>query len=244
MTMRALIVLLAVLNLGVTAWWLSRPDAAPVAASEEAPSGIARLQLVSERPDLRPPPGAGEPQGVAAVDNNTADRSATDGSAVESSARATPPAERCYSLGPFDDPAAMAAAQSALRPLALRLRARTAQRDSGRGWRVFLPAAADRAGAEAAAARLRAAGFTDLLIVADGAEANSVALGRFSTETRARQHAQTLVSAGFEARAEPLGEARSTGWIDLAAAADFDAAAARRASRAAEARGIDCASIR
>ena len=231
MTMRALIVLLAVLNLGVTAWWLSRPDAAPVVANEDAPSGIARLQLMSERPDLRPPPGTGEPQ-RAAVESG------------ESSASAATPVERCYSVGPFNDPAVMAAAQNALRPLALRLRARTVQRDSGRGWRVFLPAAADRAGAEAAAARLRAAGFTDLLIVADGAEANSVALGRFSTETRARQHAQTLVAAGFEARAEALGEARSTGWIDLAAAADFEAAAARRASRAAEARGIDCASVR
>lgn len=232
MTMRALIVLLAVLNLGVTAWWLFRPDAAPVAVGEDAPSGVARLQLVSERPDLRPSPGAGELQRVAAVESG------------ESSASAATPVERCYSLGPFNDPAVMAAAQNALRPLALRLRARTVQRDSGRGWRVFLPAAADRAGAEAAAARLRAAGFTDLLIVADGAEANSVALGRFSTETRARQHAQALVAAGFEARAEALGEARSTGWIDLAAAADFEAAAARRASRAAEARGIDCASVR
>jgi hypothetical protein len=205
-----------------------------VAANEDAPSGIARLQLVSERPDLRPPPDAVQPRPAAAVEGGTDD----------DSARAAPPVERCYSLGPFNDPAVMAAAQNALRPLTLRLRARTAQRDSGRGWRVFLPAAADRAGAETAAARLRAAGFTDLLIVADGAEANSVALGRFSTETRARQHAQALGAAGFEARAEPLGETRSTGWVDIAAAADFDAAAARRSSGAAEARGIDCATVR
>lgn len=229
MTMRALIVLLAVLNLGVTAWWLFRPDAAPVATVDDAPSGIARLQLVSERPDLQPPANAAPPPPAVAVD--TAATIAT-------------PAERCYSIGPFSDPAAMAAAQGALRPAALRLRTRTVQRDSGRGWRVFLPAAPDRATADAAAARLRAAGFTDLLIVADGAEANSVALGRFSTEARARQHAQTLVAAGFQARAESLGEARNSGWIDVAAKADFDAAAARRSSGVAEARSIDCATIR
>ena len=164
--------------------------------------------------------------------------------AADTAAPAATPAERCYSIGPFSDPAAMAAAQNALRPVAQRLRTRTAQRDSGRGWRVFLPAAADRASADATAVRLRAAGFTDLLIVADGAEANSVALGRFSTEARARQHAQALVAAGFAARAEPLGEARSSGWIDVAAAADFDAAAARRSSRAAEVRSIDCAAVR
>lgn len=229
MTMRALIVLLAVLNLGVTAWWLFRPDAAPVATVDDAPSGIARLQLVSERPDLQPPANAAPPPPAVAAGI---------------AAPAATPVERCYSIGPFSDPAAMAAAQNALRPVALRLRTRTAQRDSGRGWRVFLPAAPDRATADAAAGRLRAAGFTDLLIVADGAEANSVALGRFSTEARARQHAQALVAAGFAARAEPLGEARSSGWIDVAAAADFDAAAARRSSGAAEARSIDCASVR
>lgn len=230
MTMRALIVLLAVLNLGVTAWWLFRPDAAPVATVDDAPSGIARLQLVSERPDLQPPANAAPPPPTVAAE-------------IAAAPTATP-AERCYSIGPFSDPAAMAAAQNALRAGALRLRTRTARRDSGRGWRVFLPAASDRATADAAAARLRAAGFTDLLIVADGAEANSVALGRFSTEARARQHAQALVAAGFAARAEPLGEARSSGWIDVAVAADFDAAAARRSSGAAEARSIDCASVR
>lgn len=229
MTMRALIVLLAVLNLGVTAWWLFRPDAAPVATVDDAPSGIAQLQLVSERPDLQPSANAAPPPSAAVAD--TAAPIAT-------------PAERCYSLGPFGDPAAMAAAQNALRPVVLRLRTRTAQRDSGRGWRVFLPAAPDRATADAAAERLRAAGFNDLLVVAEGAEANSVALGRFSTEARARQHTQALVAAGFAARAEPLGEARSSGWVDIAAAADFDAAAARRSSGAAEARSIDCAAVR
>jgi hypothetical protein len=229
MTTRALIVLLAVLNLGVTAWWLFRPDAAPVATVDDAPSGIAQLQLVSERPDLQPPANAAPPPPAEAADT---------------AAPIAAPAERCYSLGPFSDPAAMAAAQNALRPVVLRLRTRTAQRDSGRGWRVFLPAAPDRATADAAADRLRAAGFNDLLVVAEGAEANSVALGRFSTEARARQHAQTLVAAGFAARAEPLGEARSSGWIDLAAKADFDAAAARRSSGAAEARSIDCAAVR
>lgn len=229
MTMRALIVLLAVLNLGVTAWWLFRPDAAPVATVDDAPSGIAQLQLISERPDLQPPANAAPPPPAAVADT---------------AAPVATPAERCYSLGPFGDPAAMAAAQNALRPVVLRLRTRTAQRDSGRGWRVFLPAAPDRATADAAAERLRAAGFNDLLVVAEGAEANSVALGRFSTEARARQHAQALVAAGFAARAEPLGEARSSGWVDIAAAADFDAAAARRSSGAAEARSIDCAAVR
>jgi hypothetical protein len=153
-------------------------------------------------------------------------------------------AERCYRLGPFADAAALAAAQAALRPNALRLRSRETARDKGRGWRVFLPAAADRAAADASADRLKAAGFTDLVVVADGAEANSIALGRFSTETRAQQHAETLRAAGFAAEAAPVGEARGSQWIEMAAAVGFDLAAARRTSGAAQSRDIDCAGLR
>ncbi len=239
MTLRALIVLLAVLNLGVAAWWLLRPDAPPVAA-EDAPSGIARLQLVSERPaNARPAPATASAEVSPAV-------SPPPAKATSAVAEPVPPAaaERCIRFGPFADPQALASAQAALRPFALRLKPRTASRDSGRGWRVYLPAAADRAAATEAAAKLKAAGFNDLLVVTNGAEANSVALGRFSSEARAQQHAQALRAAGFEAKAEPLGEIRSEGWLDAAVAADADLAAARRASGAAQSRLVDCAGLR
>jgi cell division septation protein DedD len=228
MTMRALIVLLAVLNLGVTAWWLSRPDAAPVATVEDAPSGIARLQLVRERPDLQPRPTP-TPADTAPPPADTA---------------AASPPERCLRLGPFADAAALAAAQTALRPAALRLRSRETREGGGRGWRVLLPPAADRAAADANAERLKAAGFTDLLVVADGSEANSVALGRFSSEDRAQQHAGALQAAGFAARAEPVGEVRVSQWIELALATGADPAALRRTSGAAQARSIDCTGLR
>ena len=241
MTLRALIVLLTVLNLGVAAWWLSRPDA-PAVAVEDAPSGIARLQLVSERPaNVRPAPAAAPSpaQASPAVPPPPATAAAAVAAPVPSAA-----AERCIRFGPFADPQALATAQAALRPFALRLKPRTASRDSGRGWRVYLPAAADRAAATEAATKLKAAGFNDLLVVTNGAEANSVALGRFSSEARAQQHAQALRAAGFEAKAEPLGEIRSEGWLDAAVAADADVAAARRASGAAQSRPVDCAGLR
>lgn len=233
MTLRASIVLLAVLNLGVAAWWLLRPDAPPPTAAE-APSGIARLQLLSERPGPRPAPAAAETTAAAKPAETAQPAVAAIPAAVE----------RCYSFGPFADAAALAAGQAALRSGAMRLRTRETREGGGRGWRVYLPAAADRAAANANADRLKAAGFTDLLVVGDGTEANSVALGRFSSESRAQQHAQALRTAGFEAKAEPLGEARTASWIDLAAAEAFDAAAARRASGAAQSRSIDCAGVR
>jgi hypothetical protein len=234
MTMRALIVLLAVLNLGVAAWWLFRPEPAPVAA-EAAPSAVARLQLASERPGLRPAPAPQIP---------TPDPAPGDNAAVEPAATEPAAAERCLRFGPFADAAALDAARAALAPRALRLRPREEREGGGRGWRVHLPAAADRATADATAERLRAAGFSDLLVVADGAEANSIALGRFTSEARAQAHASALQAAGFAARAEALGEVRTTRWLELAVAAGTDPAALQRSVPAVRSRGIDCATLR
>jgi len=76
------------------------------------------------------------------------------------------------------------------------------------------------------------------------AEANSIALGRFSSEDRARQHAETLRAAGFEAKAEALGETKTAYWVELTVAGTADAAALRRRVGAAQARPIDCAGAR
>jgi type IV secretory pathway VirB10-like protein len=233
MTLRASLVLLVVLNLGVALWWALRSDAPPPAA-EEASSGLARLQLLSERPELRPAP---TPVTVAA----SADTPAPPTPASQLPAPTAP--ERCFSAGPFADTAALDAARAALAPMASRVRSRELRENGGRGWRVYLPAAADRAAADANAQRLRAAGFTDLVVVGDGAEAHSVALGRFSTEARARAHAGALQAAGFAAKAEALGESRSRYWLDLVAGPTFDPNRARRAA-GATLRSADCAGLR
>ena len=67
---------------------------------------------------------------------------------------------------------------------------------AGRGWRVYLPPLATAEEATATAGRISAAGFRDYFIVREGAEANSVALGRFGSETAARRHADALNAAG------------------------------------------------
>lgn len=237
MTMRALLVLLAVLNLGVAAWWLFH-DAAATPVQAEPPSGIARLALASEHPDLLPPPTPVAP---------AAETPPADAPAPASSPPATPPvADTCLRLGPFADADAAGKAQDALRAAAKRIAVREQQAQAGRdrGWRVYLPPAADRATADATADRLRAAGFKDLLVVGNGAEANGIALGRFSSEDRARQHAEALRAAGFEAKAEALGETKATYWLELAVAGDADAAALRRRAGAAQARPVDCAAAR
>ncbi|MDR7135323.1 hypothetical protein J2X06_002532 [Lysobacter niastensis] len=232
MFVRAVVILLLVLNLGVAAWWALHSQA-PAPAAEEPPLGVARLQLLRE---------AGRPP-VATVHEPSA-------AAVEPAPPPQPPAPvattlQCFSFGPFSDTAATNAARARLKPLVVRSAVRE-QRPAvpGKGWRVYLPPQASPADAQAMAQRVTAAGFNDLFVVRDGAEANSIALGRYKSEDTARRRAEALTAAGFPARAEPLGDARVVSWIDVAAGSDFDAAGAQKAAGAAQRNDIQCASVR
>ena len=106
-----------------------------------------------------------------------------------------------------------------------------------------MPPLASPEAAQAMAQRIAAAGFGDFLILHDGAEANAIALGRYGSEDTARRREAALVAAGFEVRAEPLGEAQATTWLDVAAAAGFDAAAAQATAAAPQRRPLDCARL-
>lgn len=238
---RALIVLLLMLNLGIAAWWALRP--APAAPPEyQPPEGAVRLQL------LREVPAAARPQAVAKSDSAAVQPPAVVADAQP--ATATPTAEgtpaeqaRCFSFGPFADAAALDAARTRVSSLGV---TRTNTREvttAARGWRVFLPPQADRAAAETMADRIQAAGFDDYLIVPGGDEANSIALGRYGSERGARQREAALRAAGFEAQAQPIGDAATQRWLDVIASPAFDPVAARRATGAAQANPLDCAAL-
>lgn len=284
MPLRALLVLLVMLNFGVATWWLLRPSP-PAPAPWAQPAEVPRLQLLDEAVAAREAAGPGAGGDAAAVDGAAVDAPAVDGeegepaledaagaadeggapspgpSAADAAAApatpaaaAQPPAGiataapassamRCTSFGPFADAASVAAARAALQPLgAARMRVRDAVQ-APRGWRVMLAPQADRAAADALAAQIRAAGFDDLLVVPSGDEANAIALGRYGSEATARRREAALRTAGFPAQAQPLGDVVVEHWLDVAAGPAFDVAAARAASAAAEARGIDCAGV-
>lgn len=236
MLSRALIVLLIVLNAGVALWWATRPVPIPAQAtdarSDGQDSGIARLQLLREVPRsalaLRPAPAPAIPPPVA-----------TPAATPDASA-----AQRCYALGPFTDAATLAAARAQLQPRVAAMRTREVPVSAPRGWRVVIPSLADRAAAQAMTERIKAAGFDDYLIVPDGDEANSIALGRYGGEGSARQREAALQAAGFQAQAQPLG-ATARSWLDISVAdSSFDPARAQRSTGAAQASALDCATLR
>jgi len=239
MLSRALIVLLIVLNAGVALWWATRPVPIPAQAadarSDGQDSGIARLQLLREvprsalalRPALAPTPAPAIPPAAAAASS------------------ATSVAQRCYAIGPFTDAATLTAARTQLQPQVAAMRIREAPVSAARGWRVMIAPLADRAVAQIMVERLKAAGFDDYLIVPDGDEANSIALGRYGGESSARQREAALRAAGFQAQAQPLGTTAMRSWLDITVAdAAFDPERVRQSSGAAQASVLDCATLR
>ena len=244
MLVRALVVLLLVLNVGVAAWWTLRTPPAPPSAVE-TPLGVAKLRLVREVRAPAPAPvvetTARAPVPAAAPAPTVASAPATPAVAA-----ATPPREndRCFSVGPFADAAAAGRARELL--LAVASTVATREQRSGspsRGWRVYVPAAASPEEATAIAQRIAAAGFSDYFIVRQGSEANSIALGRYRSEQSARRRADSLTAAGFAVRAEPLGEGKVSVWLDLVARPEFDPARAE-AAVLVPARPLDCAKMR
>jgi hypothetical protein len=233
MLVRALIVLLSLLNLGVAAWWLAH-DPSPAKAAPSVAPGAARLQLLQEAA----PPPAPSTRAVAPT--------AADAVAMPAASDViVPPALQCFSFGPFASKAAGSAAAAKLRPQVQKLSAReqAASSVAARGWRVYLPPLPSLEQAQTIAQRIGAAGFSDFLVVREGAEANSIALGRYSSEDAAKKRADALAAAGFAAQAEPVGEAAkavSTVWLDVVADEAFDPRRAQAAIAAAQYRKADC----
>ncbi|VXA92524.1 conserved hypothetical protein [Luteimonas sp. 9C] len=209
MLLRATIVLLVILNFGVGVWWALRgpPHAAP-AVTAAAPS---TLRLVGEPSERAAPPAPAS--GLPATGPSTpTPAEAVDTVATQTTPRAADPAQ-CVALGPFADASTRDAALAQLSPVAAQVVPRDVG-DTPRGWRVWMAPRADRAAADAMVVRLLAAGFNDYYVIADGADANGIALGRFGSEPAAQSRAQALRDAGFEAEAAPLGSTLTRYWID------------------------------
>jgi len=197
MLVRALIVLLACMNLGVAAWWLlhAEAQARPLPANEP---GIATLTLHSEA-------GAGALPRRPAVEAPVLSVAAV-----------------CQSIGPFESAPGLRKAMDALLPKVERIQFREVQATALHGYRVFLPAAADRAQAVATARSLSAKGVTDYYVVTAGEQTNTVSLGIFRELDNATKRRDEVVALGYNAVVEPRTEPVKQWWIDLAAAPGFD----------------------
>ncbi len=237
MILRASIVLLLMLNLGVAAWWLGGAGlraAPPASVVDTAQPG---LRLVNEPVLAKPVIASAKPALPSTTTTGTpayAEPPATPAVPVVASAL-------CLSFGPFADAAARDAVRPRLQALSQKLVARDAQARSARGWRVYMPPMASREAAQELVDKIKTAGINDWYIIANGDEANSIALGRYGSEDSARRRQAQLAAKGFTASAEPLGDTPPQWWLDARLASDVSRTAL---AAIAPSRPLDCARLR
>lgn len=241
MAARALIVILVVLNLGIAAWWALRKDP-PVPEPAPVPAGVAGLELLPGSAGI-----SAEQAAAPALPAPEPTAAATPAAAPATSTPAAPAAAapRCLSLGTFADRAAAEAAQQRMGTGIERARVREVA-DAGAGsYRVLLPSGGDREAARALAARIAAAGFGDYYILAQGEQANTIALGQYRNREGAERRQAALVAAGFPAQLVASGgNTTAQWWLDVHLAADAQPAAIRRQSGAGRQQPLDCALLR
>jgi hypothetical protein len=110
----------------------------------------------------------------------------------------------------------------ALMPKVERIQFREVAAMELRGYRVFLPAAANREQAVETGRSLSAKGVADYYVVTAGDQVNTVSLGIFRELENATKRRDEVVKLGYNAVVEPRTEPVKQWWIDLAAAPGFD----------------------
>ena len=266
MLTRALIVVLAILNLGVALWWMLRGEPAP--APPPPTTGVAQLQLLpatasaptgastastpaAALDDVTPAPVPSPPAAALAEAPAAESPAATAVAPAPAPAVAQAPAPmpaapaQCVSLGPFTDRAAAQAAQAKAGGTLRGARLREVADAGATRYRVVLPAAASREDAQATVKRIVAAGLSDYYIIANGEETNAIALGQYRNREGAERRMAALSAAGFNARLIASGgDGSAQWWLDATLAPPADASVARQRSGAAQQRSLDCARVR
>lgn len=238
MLIRALIVVLAILNVGVALWWWQQP--APVDAPVPAmspPDGVPVLQLWSEVAALAPATEPGQSP------DSTPAAAAAAAPSAEAAAAPVAAAPVCASLGVFADRAALDAAVVAAGKALAQSRPRQLPA-SPETFRVMLPPAASREAAQAAVQRIVAAGFTDYFIIAQGELAHAVALGQFRNRDGAQRRLDELKAAGFAATLVPSQVGDPGWWLDVRLAEGHSAATVRTLVGAERVQSLQCARLR
>ena len=236
MILRAAIVFLLILNLGVAAWWLGGTSLRAASGTPVVDDSLPRLRLLNEPIAAKPvvaPTVVAAPSVAPVASTAVAEKPATPVVPVVATSV-------CLSFGPFEDAAARDAARPGLQALAQKVVARDAKAKSGRGWRVYMPALASREEAQQLVEKIKAAGINDWYIINTGSEINSIALGRYGSEESARRRQAQLTGKGFEARAESLSDTPPQWWLDARFPVD-----ANKATLAAIApsKPLDCARL-
>jgi len=220
MLLRALVLLLLVMNVGAAAWWVLGPPPRVPDALPATQADVPSLVLLSE----------------------------TDQAAASEVAEPSEPpqpirvgeASECLEIGPFLTQSDLRRALTALTPGAQRIQFREANALVQRGYRVFLPAPPSREAALAVARGLFGRGVRDYYVVTSGADENTISFGLYRNEANARQRLEQVVAFGVDAKLEPRSESIPQFWVDLDSSEAFDWRAALGGYSGVASRNIPC----
>ena len=197
--LRALIVLLLCMNVGVAAWWASHREPVP-AAVPATDKDVPSLVLLSE----------------------TERKPVADAAELAEAPTELSPNTVCLSIGPFTTPAQLRLAMDLMLPRVERIQFREVPAVALRGYRVYLSPAASRAEALQTARALSAKGISDYYVVTAGDDENTVSLGIFRELDNATQRREAVAALGYSPVIEPRTEQVPQWWIDVAALPGLD----------------------
>ena len=199
--MRALGLLLILVNLAFLAWAqlidVREPPANQFAATTSETK--QKLVLASER----------KPEEIQAAQASTVSSKATGTGADVPVADGS----RCVSLGPFQDLAAASQASAALSGAGFESKQRFEQGEFWVGYWVSVQDLPTRAAAEAAIAKLKDAGVSDVYLLPGQAQSNVISLGVYSVLARAERRVDQIRALGFNAIIQDRKRSVSVYWL-------------------------------
>lgn len=188
--MRAIVLCLLLANVFYMAWHhWIRLPDVPV--PQAASARLPSLTVAAERA-AQPPPPLAEPEA---------------------------PPRRCYSLGPFPDPAAARVLADQLSSSGIETVLRNRDFEVSGGWWVYLGPERTREAARETTDRLAAAGLNEYYIVPSGDMRNAISLGVFRERGRAEYQAAEARRLGFDPSLIERTVTESAFWLDFEAPA-------------------------
>jgi hypothetical protein len=192
---RALVVLLAALNLCVLGWLYLQPPA-QLPPSPQSDEGVAPLVLLGERT------------------SENMEQTARLVAAERRDPVNNPAGVYCARLGPFIAAEQAKTLLTAIAPQVARVQVREEAVKRSRGFWVYLTGYDDRTAALAAARQLSAGGVRDYYVVTAGEQENTISLGVFKDTLNANHRRAEIQALGFYPKVQERSDSGTQYWIE------------------------------
>jgi hypothetical protein len=200
--MRALALLLIVANLGYWGWALLIDAPVEPVKIETAPDASPRLVLASER----------VPEPAQPAKKPTVRVPAKPSESVEATNIS---AQKCVSVGPFQDLPTVVQASAVIKGAGFDSRQRLEQGELWVGHWVSISGFADHDSAQSAIDKLKSKGVNDAYILPGSDPSNVISLGVFKDHERAQRRLNEAKSLGLDATIADRTRSGSVYWVDV-----------------------------